>query len=256
MPRRRRRRARDVSGARDDDAPGALSSGDLAAEALAAGDPTGWFEPLYAATERAGTAPPWDLPGPRPVLEAWATERGLRGEGRRAVVVGAGLGADAEFVASLGFATLGFDVSATAMRIAGERSAHPNARYEVGDLLALPPAWVGAFDLVVESLTVQALPPAIRDAAIAGVSRLVAPGGTLLVVSSARADGEPLAAGPPWPLTRAEVGRFATSVDPPLRIAALDLVAPFWRAELRRESSTFADDRDEFRVEKRSSAST
>jgi SAM-dependent methyltransferase len=217
----------------------------LAADALAAGEATGWFEPLYAANAAAGTTPPWNHDGPRPLLEAWARERGVRDDGgrRRAAVVGAGLGADAEYVASLGFDTLGFDISATAVRLAGERSTHDNARYEVGDLLDLPASWVGAFDLVVESFTVQALPDPPRADAIAAISRLVAPGGTLLAIAYALPDGDPPAPeGPPWRLRRAEMEAFATAVDPPLRIVELALHTdtdwPFWRVELAAPPAT------------------
>jgi SAM-dependent methyltransferase len=179
------------------------------------GDATGWFEPLYAANERAGTEPPWNRDTPRPLLEAWTRERGLRGDGdgdrrpRRAAVVGAGLGADAEHIASLGFDTLGFDISATAVRL----------------------------DLVVESFTVQALPDPPRAAAVAAISRLVAPGGTLLAIAYALPDGAaPDPDGPPWRLRRAELEAFATAVQPPLRTVAFELLVdgdwPFWRVEL------------------------
>lgn len=57
--------------------------------------------------------------------------------------------------------------------------------YAVGNLLDLPPAWVGAFDLVVEIYTVQAVNRSVRDALTAGVCSLVAPGGTLLAVQGA-----------------------------------------------------------------------
>jgi hypothetical protein len=61
---------------------------------------------------------------------------------------------------------------------------------------------------VLESITVQALPPPYHAEATARVTELVAPGGTLLVLSAAREpDDEP--DGPPWPLTRAEVEAFA-----------------------------------------------
>ncbi len=70
-------------------------------------DPTGWFEPLYAAAERGDAAVPWDRGvRPNPVLERWARERGLTGAGRRAVIVGSGLGGDAELIAELGFDTV------------------------------------------------------------------------------------------------------------------------------------------------------
>jgi hypothetical protein len=118
------------------------------------------------------------------------------------------------------------------------RSTHANVAYATGDLLALPAEWVGAFDLVVESYTVQALPDPPRAGAIAGVASLVAAGGTLLVVAVAREPGEP-ADGPPWPLTRAEVASFAT-LGPALEIVAIELLPDpeqpqerRWRAELR-----------------------
>jgi SAM-dependent methyltransferase len=207
---------------------------------------TGWFEPLYAQTTAAGSAPPWNLDGPRAPLEAWARERGVRGEGRSAAVVGAGLGADAEYVASLGFHTLGFDVSPTAVRVAAERSTHPNARYAVGDLFALPGDWIGAFDLVVESFTAQALPADVRPRAIAAISSLVAPGGTLLVIAHGGGEGDDPDDGPPWPLSRAEIQSFGTLAEPPLALASLERVGEWalWRAELTAPtaaSGTFAD---------------
>jgi SAM-dependent methyltransferase len=205
----------------------------LAAEALGAGQPTGWFEPLYAQRDAAGAAPPWHSEEARPLLVDWVDARGLRGEGRRAAVVGAGLGTDAEYVASLGFDTLGFDVSPTAVRLANERSTQPTARYEVGDLFALPGDWLGAFDLVVEIWTVQALPVDVRAEATAAIRSLVAPGGTLLAIAWARADDEPLPPPdhPPWPLTRAEFEAFGA---PPLRTVAIDHLAPFFRGEFTR----------------------
>lgn len=205
----------------------------LAAEALGAGEPTGWFEPLYAERDAKGTAPPWHSEEARPLLVEWATKRGLRGDGQRAAVVGAGLGTDAEYVASLGYDTLGFDVSPTAVRLASERSAQPSARYEVGDLFALPDAWRGAFDLVVEIWTVQALPLDVRAEATAAIASLVAPGGTLLAISWARADDEPPPPPdhPPWPLTRAEFDAFGA---PPLRAVEVEHLDPFLRGEFTR----------------------
>jgi hypothetical protein len=90
----------------------------LAAEALAAGEPTAWFEPLYAAAEAGQAVVPWDRGVPHQLLVAWAEATSVEGAGRRALVVGCGLGEDAEFVATLGFDTLAFDVSASAIRAA------------------------------------------------------------------------------------------------------------------------------------------
>jgi SAM-dependent methyltransferase len=202
----------------------------LAAESLAAGDPTGWFDRLYEAGRRGEVDLPWDRGEPHPLLAQWARER--RPEGRRAVVVGCGLGHDAEFVASLGFDVVGFDISRAAITTARERRPASPVRYEVADLFDLPAEWSRAFDLVVEVYSVQALPVDVRPQVAAPVAGLVADGGTLVVVDGVRDDPEP-GSGPPWPLTRDELGLFATGLDT-VRIQRL---AGRWLAEFRRPPS-------------------
>jgi SAM-dependent methyltransferase len=146
----------------------------LAARSLAAGDATGWFEQLYAAGRAGSVAMPWSREHPHPLLASWTRERALDGTGLRAVVVGCGLGADAEHVAALGYDTLAFDVSSTGVELA--RGRHPGTvvRYVVADLLALPPDWTATFDLVVEVYTVQALPDPPRRRAIDEVEAFAA----------------------------------------------------------------------------------
>ena len=199
-------------------------------------DATSWFEPLYTAAQDGERRIPWDRGGPHPLLMRWTAARGLRGEGRRALVVGAGLGFDAEHLAALGFATTAFDVAPTAVAMARERVPGSAVDYRVADLLDLPREWDGAFDLVVEIITVQALPEELRAPATAAIASTVAPGGTLFVVSGIR-DGAP-EPGPPWPLTREQVEAFAAGG---LELAALDRVplpdAPAerrWQAVLHR----------------------
>jgi SAM-dependent methyltransferase len=202
---------------------------ELAAASLSADHPTRWFEDLYVAAEAGDAVVPWDRGGPHPLLLEWAA--GVRGAGRRALVVGAGLGADAELLAGRGFATVAFDVAPTAIRTARERFPDSAVDYRVADLLDPPPEWAGAFDLVVESLTVQSLPDAVRPRAIANVAGFVAPGGTLLVIAAARDAGDGPVEGPPWPLTRAELDAFAAGALRPERVERL---AERWRAEFRR----------------------
>jgi ubiquinone/menaquinone biosynthesis C-methylase UbiE len=198
---------------------------------------TGWFEPLYAAAEAGEAVVPWDREAANPQLVDWTAARTLDGRGRRAVVVGCGLGDDAEHVSGLGFETVGFDIAPTAVRGARRRFPDSRVSYVVADLLALPAEWRHTFDLVVEVFTVQALPDPPRPAAIAAVSSLVASGGTLVVVASARSADEP-ADGPPWPLTRGEIEAFATGGVVAVRIEDLHgQAAPFsrrWRAEFTR----------------------
>jgi pimeloyl-ACP methyl ester carboxylesterase len=204
----------------------------LAAQSLASGDPTGWFERLYAAAAAGETTMPWEG-GPRRQLVDWAS-RQPRVSDRLAVVVGAGLGENAELVASLGYDTVAFDVAPTAVAQARARFPNSEVDYRVADLFELPTDWVGAFDLVVEVYTVQALPVSVRAQAVDAITRLVAPGGTLLVISVANLGDEPMA-GPPWPLTRSDVDAFTTSgFDVVSDELITDDGVPRWRLELRR----------------------
>ena len=207
-------------------------AGELFAEAVAEGRPTAWFDRLYAAGEAGEVGMPWDRDDPQPLLRAWAERHDVRGEGRRAVVVGCGLGADAEYLARLGFETTGFDVAATAVRLAAERHPGTPVDYRVADLLDLPAAWRHAFDLVVEIFTIQALPDPPRDRAIAGVAGLVAPGGALLAVAFRHVAGVDPTAGPPFSLTRASMESLATDGLEVVRAEELD--GPLWRVEYRR----------------------
>jgi SAM-dependent methyltransferase len=197
---------------------------------------TAWFERLYAAAESGDAVIPWDKGAPHPLLEDWVRHARPEGRGRRALVVGAGFGHDAELLAGLGFDTVAFDISPTAVRTA--RALHPGSRveYVTADLLDPPSAWRAAFDFVVEVITVQALPEPLRAEAIANVVAMVAPGGALLVISAARGADEHVE-GPPWPLTRAEIDAFAAGDLEPVRVEDLrDAPVRRWRAELRRPS--------------------
>jgi DNA-binding transcriptional ArsR family regulator len=76
---------------------------------------------------------PFHRHGPHPPLVEWGERRNLVGTGRRAVVVGCGLGADAEYVASRGYQTTGFDISEAAVRIARRR--HPGSSVAIVNLM-------------------------------------------------------------------------------------------------------------------------
>ena len=192
------------------------------------------FEAIYTGAEAGAAKPPWDYGAPRPQLVEWAEAQNLAGGGREALVVGCGYGADAEFLALLGFRTTGFDFAPTA--IAGARRKHPDTEvtYLVADLLDLSGDWQGRFDLVVESLTVQSMPPEQHTVAARNIAGLVAPQGTLLVLATTREEGSEVT-GPPWPLTRSEVQVFANGDLVLRRLERIENGA-WWRAELTREA--------------------
>ena len=190
------------------------------------------FESIYAGAEAGGASPPWDYGAPRPQLVEWAAAQNLTGGGREALVVGCGYGADAQLLAQSGFRTTGFDFAPTA--IAAARRKHPasEVNYLVADVLDLPREWQGRFDLVVESLTVQSMPPEQHTVAAQNIAAMVAPEGTLLVLATARDDGSEVK-GPPWPLTRAEIEEFADSDLTMRRVERIE-GGSWWRAELTR----------------------
>ena len=205
---------------------------ELSAEAIGSGEPTAWFDRLYAEGAAGDVSLPWDRTEPQVLLREWVERERIDGSGKRAIVVGCGLGADAAYLAGLGFATTGFDISETAVALATERTAGTGVDLQAADLLDLPVAWLGAFDLVVEIFTVQALPDPPRAEAIEAVAGLVAPGGTLLAIAFRYDGSEPADVGPPFPLTRETMEALATDG---LELTRLEeLPEPRWRAEYRR----------------------
>lgn len=77
-------------------------------------------------------------------------------------------------------------------------------RYTAADLFDPPPQWIRAFDFVLESYTLQVLPPELRERAMPRLPDFVHYGGHLLIITRAR--GEEDAPGQmPWPLTRNEL---------------------------------------------------
>ena len=179
----------------------------LAQKHLAAGDPLGWFEALYAQAGGDPSTIPWADLAPNPSLVDWLDAARVCNKGDRALKVGCGLGDDAEELASRGFDTTAFDISATAIRWCRHRYPNSAAVYVAADLFDAPAEWQGAFSLVVESYTLQVLPPALRPEAIQRIAGFAAPGGTVLVIARGRetADSE---GNMPWPLTREEIDLF------------------------------------------------
>lgn len=205
---------------------------ELAAESYRAGAPLAWFDRLYAEGAAGEIEMPWDRSAAHPLLAEWADAVEVIGAGRRAVVVGCGVGADAEFLAGRGYTTTGFDISPTAVEQARVRHPQTSVDYRVADLLALPHQWHGAFDLVVEIFTLQAVPDPPRAAMAAAVRSLVAPLGTLVFVAFRNDGSEPPDQGPPFPLTEEFVLAMATDG---LEIATLErLEGPLWRVTYRR----------------------
>src|SRR5579871_5678404 len=180
----------------------------LAAQYLAQGDPTGWFEQLYREAEDSKGPPvPWVELQPNPNLLDFWKKHPIRGQGKTALAIGCGLGDDSEQLADWAFTTTAFDISETAIHACRRRFPHSRVEYVVGDLLRPPQSWQGSFDFVVEIYTLQVLPPEMRQPAIKRVAGFVSDGGKLLVIARGRDESDPRGE-MPWPLTRRELAHF------------------------------------------------
>ncbi|KOR35077.1 MULTISPECIES: bifunctional 2-polyprenyl-6-hydroxyphenol methylase/3-demethylubiquinol 3-O-methyltransferase UbiG [Planktothricoides] len=179
----------------------------LATEALQKSEHSAWFDVLYSQANKDASQVPWAKLTAHPYLQDWLNDQIIQGQGKSALVIGCGLGDDAETLADLGFQVTAFDISPTAIAWAKERFPNSPVNYVVADLLALNPDWQGKFDFVFECRNIQALPLNIREKVINAITPLVAPGGTLLVITRIR-DFDAQPDGPPWPLSETELAQF------------------------------------------------
>ncbi len=179
----------------------------LAKESLSKSDPYGWFDTLYSQAEGDTSQVPWAKLTTHPYLQDSLDKFKPQENNRPALIIGCGLGDDAETLAQVGYQVTAFDVSPTAIAWCKQRFPSSSVDYRVADLFALDSAWQGAFDFVFECRTIQALPLNLRSQTIEAIASTVAPGGTLLVISRLR-DTEDEPDGPPWPVSNQEIAQF------------------------------------------------
>lgn len=181
----------------------------LAVEYLAKGDATAWFEQLYREAEDGKAAIPWADLQPNPNLTEFWEIHPLSSAGKIALIIGCGLGDDAEQVARWGFRTVAFDISDSAIRVCQRRFPGSPVHYVAADLLDQPPRqWMRYFDFVVESYTLQVLPKHLRRQAIKRISDFVRERGYLLVITRGREEQDSEGQ-MPWPLVRGELDGLA-----------------------------------------------
>lgn len=168
-----------------------------------------WFNKVYelAAGDAAGI--PWADLEPKAPLLRWLAGQSKEQLIGKAIDVACGLGDNAEALNSAGFDVTAFDYAENAVSWANNRFSGSGVEYVVADLFDVSPDWLGAFDLVHETYTVQALRGGMRRDAIRAIASLVAPGGRLLVITRARDIGEDVE-GPPWPLDEEELRLFGS----------------------------------------------
>jgi hypothetical protein len=179
----------------------------LSKQAIAEGRPLDWFEELYAKSEKEEVKIPWADLVPNPNVVDFIEKNKIIGNGKLALKIGAGLGDNAEYLSDLGFKVIAFDISPTAIHKCKERFHDSKVDFVVKDLFNAPTEWQGSFDFVLESYTLQVLPPDLRRKAIKVISSFNASEGDLLVVTRGREEDDDVRQ-MPWPLTESEVRIF------------------------------------------------
>lgn len=169
--------------------------------------PAGWFDTLYEKAAAGEIDVPWAYMSANPLMLDWLETTNLDGTGKRALVIGCGLGDDAEALAERGFAVTAFDISEQAIEWAKRRFPESDVRYEVHDLFTTPDDWQRRYNFVMESRTIQSLPHTLADQTMRQIADYVAPDGTLLVICHAREPHEPRE-GVPWSLSKDDLATF------------------------------------------------
>ena len=167
-------------------------------------DPTGWFEALYKGAQGDHTKVFWADLEPNPYLLQWMNDNAASSAMQKAIVIGCGVGDDAEALSKQGYEVIAFDISPTAIDLCKQRFKTTNVQYLVADLFNLPETWIGKFDLVYECNTIQVLPGKYRNMAREAMISMLAPSGHILVSCRSRNKGEQLDA-IPLPLDRDEI---------------------------------------------------
>lgn len=160
-----------------------------------------FFNAVYEQAAGDAASVPWADLKAKVQLEQWLEEKaGITSSSTlTAIDVACGLGDNAEALAAAGYQTTAFDLAADAIEWAKRRFPDSPVSYHQADLFDLPQEWLGAFDLVHECYTLQALPPQMVERTAAAIALLVKPGGTLLIFTRIRPNGTETD-GPPWPL--------------------------------------------------------
>lgn len=179
----------------------------LAQQYIEAGKPTAWFEVLYSQANNDEKLIPWADMKPNHNLVQWLDDHKIHGQEKRALVIGCGLGDDAEELSKRGFNVTAFDISPSAIKWCKQRFPNSSVNYLVADLLNPPSEWNQNFDFILESYTLQSLPTAVSNQAIDIIANFLSVQGTLLIICRGRNPEDQLDK-VPYPLTKNDLMRF------------------------------------------------
>lgn len=166
-----------------------------------------FFESVYENADHDDLSSiPWATLAPNVYLEKHLSLQGPV-SGKKALVIGCGLGDDALILEKYGYEVEALDISPSAIALAKKRHPESKVDFHVGDIYNMPESSVGQYDFVYEGLTIQSLPPADREKLVGIIVSLVAKEGELFVYAHTQDDTDNYG-GPPWPLYADEFTLF------------------------------------------------
>jgi len=169
--------------------------------------PTDWFDSIYTDAQGDYRAVFWVDLEPNPYLLEWLKNHVFKHTGHKAIVIGCGVGDDAEALSASGYEVTAFDISPEAIRLCKNRYPDTTVNYLVADLFDYPSQWAESFELVYECNTIQVLPGKYRIQARDAMVSLLAPQGYILVSCRSRLKGEQ-EDDIPLPLDKKEIDGF------------------------------------------------
>lgn len=171
-------------------------------------NPNDWFEDLYAKSDEAGEGVPWANLSPHPIFKNWIDTTSITSTGKKALVIGCGLGDDAIELEAKGFEVTAFDVSKSAIDLCKKRFPKSKVEFVQADLLKGVPEWKGKFDFILEIFTIQALPPKYEATLIKNIADFVSENGELLIITEVNKAKRSFENGPPWLLNNDYITKF------------------------------------------------
>lgn len=177
---------------------------ELAKDGIKEQNPNIWFEEYYSKQSDLSKIPWAKLEPNRHLLEFLQKHQNIK----KALVIGCGLGDDAEAISHFAKETFAFDISKSAVNRAKERFSDSKVDYKVMDLLNLDESFFKEFDFIYEAFTLQSIPEHVRDGAFENISKLLTPNGKLLVIAHKRDKELKPFDLPPFFLTKSELDKF------------------------------------------------
>ena len=172
--------------------------------------PLDWFDTIYKIANGDYKKVFWADLEPNPYLIDWIENNPIKKQTPKAIVVGCGVGDDAEALSKFGFEVTAFDIAPTAIELCKKRYPNSKVNYLVANLFEYDNSWFQNFDLVYECNTIQVLPGVYRTKARSSISNLVKIDGYVLVSCRSREKNKQKD-DIPLPLDKEEIDQFVLS---------------------------------------------